>query len=85
MGKTKSTGKAQIWGILSRQSVASLFGHCQSVASLFGQSFAIYVHKNSSGMLDILNFSDIIKNTDKTCAYLMHNKLIGFIFMEGPW
>ena len=30
-------------------------------------------------------FSDIIKNTDKTCAYLMHNKLIGFIFMEGPW
>ena len=75
MGKTKSTGKAQIWGILSRQ----------SVASLFGQSFAIYVHKNSSGMLDILNFSGIIKNTDKTCAYLMHNKLIGFIFMEGPW
>ena len=75
MGKTKSTGKAQIWGILSRQ----------SVASLFGQSFTIYVYKNSSGMLDILNFSDIIKNTDKTCAYLMHNKLIGFIFMEGPW
>ena len=56
-----------------------------SVASLFGQSFTIYVYKNSSGMLDILNFSDIIKNTDKTCAYLMHNKLIGFIFMEGPW